>query len=395
VEEVYIEQPDGFEQDKPGHVLRLRKSLYGLKQAPRVWNEKLDSALQQMSFTRVRCDKSIYVWEKKGIKVIVSVFVDDLTIVSPSKEAKDAVIKELSSRFKLRYLGPITLLLGVHITRDRPKRTMTLDQHQYILDLLDTFGFSSCSPVTTPMDPGVKLLTSMSPSCPNDLAFMKDKPYISAVGSLLYLATCTRPDISYAVGVLSCFTSNPGPAHWKAVKHLFRYLKGTADLRLVYAPDGSGKIFTSYSDADHGGNPDNGRSTSGYILKIGTGAISWSLKLQTIVALSTTEAEYVAACFGGREIMWLRNLLNELGFNLNGSSCLQVDNQLAISVAKNPQHHGRMKHLDLTFYWLRDAVEVGKIAVGYIPTAEMPADLLTKALERVKVVTCRRMMGLM
>jgi hypothetical protein len=245
------------------------------------------------------------------------------------------------------------------------------------------------------MDPGVKLSTSMSPSSLDDLAFMKDKPYISAVGFLLYLAICTRPDISYAVGVLSRFTSNPGPAHWKAVKHLFCYLKGTADLRLVYAPDGSGEIFTSYSDADHGGNPDNGRSTSGYILKIGTGAISWSSKLQTIVALSTTEAEYVAACFGGREIMWLRNLLTELGFNLNGSSRLQVDNQSAISVAKNPQHHRRMRHLDLAFYWLRDAVEVGKISVDYIPTAEMPADLLTKALERMKVETCRRMMGLL
>jgi hypothetical protein len=150
-----------------------------------------------------------------------------------------------------------------------------------------------------------------------------------------------------------------------------------------------------YTDADHGGNPDNSRSTSGYILKIGTGAISWSSKLQTIVALSTTEAEYVAACFGGKEIMWLCNLLTELGFTLNGSSCLRVDNQSAISVAKNPQHHGPMKHLDLTFYWLRDTVEVGKISLAYIPTAEMPADLLTKALEWMKVETCRRMMGLM
>jgi hypothetical protein len=149
VEEVYMEQPDGFEQGKPGHVLWLWKSLYGLRQAPRVWNEKLDSALQEMGFTRVCCDKSIYVWEKKGIKVIVPVFVDDLTIVSLSKEAKDAVIKELSSCFKVHYLSPISLLLGVHITRDCSKRTMTLDQHQYILDLLDTFGLylHQCSSV--------------------------------------------------------------------------------------------------------------------------------------------------------------------------------------------------------------------------------------------------------
>jgi hypothetical protein len=121
---------------------------------------------------------------------------------------------------------------------------------------------------------------------------MKDKPYISAVGSLLYLATSTRPDISYAVGVLSHFTSNPGPAHWKTVKHLFHYLKGTADLHLVYAPDASGKLFILYTDADYGDNPENSRSTSGLYPKDWHRCYQLKLKLQTIVALSTTEAEY-------------------------------------------------------------------------------------------------------
>jgi hypothetical protein len=173
-----------------------------------------------------------------------------------------------------------------------------------------------------------------------------------------------------------------------------RYVKGTIDLKLVYRPDSSGQLFTSFSDADHGGSKDTGKSTGGYLIKVGTGAISWRSKLQPLVALSTTEAEYIAAVEAGKEIFWLRNLLSELGYEFAGPSPLSMDNQSAISVAKNPEHHGRMKHLDLCWYWLRDAVENGIISPTFIPTAEMVADLLTKPLPRVKVEYCRGLMGL-
>jgi hypothetical protein len=198
------------------------------------------------------------------------------------------------------------------------------------------------------------------------------------------------------VGVLSRFSSNPGPQHWAAVKHLFRYLKGTLDYRLTYSPDPSStSLFTTYSDADHGGCRDTGRSTGAFVVKMGTGAISWSSKLQSIVALSTTEAEYVAACSAGTEVMWLRNLFTELGYDISStSSPLFIDNQSAICVARNPEHHGRMKQLDLRYYWLRDEVEKRKISVEFCPTSRMPADLLTKALALVKVKECCRMLGL-
>jgi len=133
------------------------------------------------------------------------------------------------------------------------------------------------------------------------------------------------------------------------------------DLKLTYLPSSSGELFTTFTDANHAGNPDNGRSTSGYIVTMGTGAISWASKLQTIVALSTTEAEFVAACTAGQEIVWLRTLLSELGFPPASLSTLLADNQSAIQVAKNPEHHGRMKHLDLRFFWLRDQVQEGVI----------------------------------
>ena len=169
---------------------------------------------------------------------------------------------------------------------------------------------------------------------------MAPVPYINIVSALIYLAISTRPDIAYAVGVLYRFSANPGPGHWKAVKHLFRYLKGTMDYKLTYSPDTtSPHLFTAYSDADHGGDKIGGKSTTGYVIKIGTGAISWSSKLQSIIALSTTEAEYIAGCSTASEVLWLRHLLDDLGFAQTSASLLCIDNQSAISVAKNPEHH--------------------------------------------------------
>ncbi len=224
---------------------------------------------------------------------------------------------------------------------------------------------------------------------------MHSVPYLQAVGALMYLAIATCPDISYTVGVLARFSKDPGPVHWKAVKHLFRYLKGTMDYKLTYSgARPSAELFTAFTDADHGGNPDNGRSTSGYVITMASGAISWSSRLQGIVALSTTEAEYVAATSAGQEVLWLRNLFTELGYSFASPSTLHIDNRSALSVAKNPEHHGRMKHLNLRFYWLRDEVEKGNINVVHLRTDAMPADILTKALGRIKVLEMVKKLGL-
>ena len=180
---------------------------------------------------------------------------------------------------------------------------------------------------------------------------MSKVPYAELVGALMYLAVATRPDIAHAVGKLARFSSNPGPAHWTALKHLCRYLQGTKNAKLCYAPDPEQKeLFTTYADADFGGDPDSRRSTSGMVVKMGTGAISWSSRLQSIVALSTTEAEYVSAVSAAQEILWLRSLFKEMGYDIKQPTTLCVDNQSALQVMKNPEHHGRMKHLDLRFY---------------------------------------------
>jgi hypothetical protein len=337
----------------------------------------------------------VFIWEKDSVKVIVPVFVDDITLASKSKEKIAKIKGLLAQRFKLRDLGPTLFLLDVQIDCKRAARTLHRSQRQYTLDLLDRFGFADCSPVSTPLDPDSRLDMSQCPQTPEDNKFMRDRPYVSAVGVLMYLAIATRPDIAHAVGVPCRFMSKLGPAHWKAAKHLFRYLRGSMDYRLTYAPDPSpSQLFTTYSDADHGGNPDNGCSTSAYVVKMGTGAISWMSRLQSIVALSTMEAEFISAVSAGQEIVWMRSFLGELGYSFDAPSLLLVDNQLAIQVAHNPEHHGRMKHLDLRFFWLRDMVNSGVIAVRYIPTADMAADLLTKALTCVKVAAALPQLGL-
>ena len=353
-------------------------------------------SLSHMGFSQIKSDPSVYVFLRDTLRIIIPVFVDDMTLISKSQPAIQAFIKELSTHFKLRDLGPTTQLLGFRIDRDRPSRTISLSQKQYILDMLQRYGMSDCKPVSTPMSPGSKLSSSMAPSSPEDITFMKSVPYLSAVGSLMYLAITTRPDISYAVGVLARFNSNPGPIHWTAVKHVFRYLKGTLDLKLSYGPtaDKSQDLILTYSDADHGGNCDNGKSTGGYLVKLGTGAVSWSSKLQTMVALSTTEAEYIEAVEAAKEIIWMRQFMGELGYPPSTSCTLLMDNQSAISLSKNPEHHGRMKHLDLRWFWLRDTVETGVIKPSFIPTEDMAADMLTKPLMRPYVEKCRKLMGL-
>jgi hypothetical protein len=170
---------------------------------------------------------------------------------------------------------------------------------------------------------------------------------------------------------------------------------GTCPTRLTYVPDASApKPFYAYSNADHGGNCNNGCSTSAYVVKIGSGAVSWMLRLQPIVALLTTEAEFIAATSAGQEVVWMRQLLGELGFSIAGPLLLLLDNQSAIQVGKNPEHHGRMKHLDLCFFWLCNIVTTGQIVLHYVPMADMAADLLTKGLVRVKVAAAIAQVGL-
>ena len=393
-EEIYMKQPEGFQQGPKDYVLPLAKAIYGLKQGGRQWNKVLHKVLISLGFKRLESDRAIYVYAKDDVRIIVPVFVDDITMASKSKAKLDEMVALLAKHFKLRDLGETKWLLGIEITRDHPNRAVALDQRQYIADLLERFQMSQCKPVTTPMEAGLYLEAASDPLPQADRVEMAKVPYLSAVGALMYLAIMTRPDISYAVGYFARFSANPSPTHWKHLKRIFRYLQHTKDLKLVYRPTSSKDVFSGYSDADHGGDKATGRSTGGYCMKVGSGMTSWSSKLQPLVSLSTTQAEFTAAVEAGKEIMWLRNLLGELGYDQSGATTLHMDNQSAISVSKNPEHFGRMKHLDLRMFWLREVVEAGQIKPEFIPTSSMPADILTKPLSRDKFEAGRKMLGL-
>jgi len=244
------------------------------------------------------------------------------------------------------------------------------------------------------MKPGLHLTAEMDANSNEKIAAMKKIPYCNAMDALSYVAETTRPDICYATGVLARYCINPEEAHWKAVKHVFRYLQGTKDKKLVYKPDDGKELFTSFTDANYEGDKNTDQSTGGYLIKFDIGAVSWSSKLQPLVALSTTEAEYIAAVEAGKEMVWMRQLLIEFGITIKSPSILRIDNQSAISVSKNPEYHGRMKHLDLKYFWLRDQVTFGVITPMFVSTENMSADLLTKAMARVKMEQFRRMMGI-
>ena len=282
-EVIYMKMPEGFDQGEPGQVLKLNKSLYGLKQSARQWNKKLHSVLTQMGFKRLESDRSIYIYVKGEVKILVPVYVDDITFASKSKKAIDDTVAEFAKHFKIRDLGDTKFLLGVEVIRDRENRTIALSQRQYIIDMLERYGMSDCNPVSTPMQPNLKLSKAMGPQTPDEEEYMSKVPYLNAVGSLQYLATMTRPDIAYAVSTLARFNCKPGPSHWHAVKHLLRYCKATMDHKLTYSaqspselsPERSKLDFTTYCDASHGDCLDTGRSTGGYVTMIAGGAIGY------------------------------------------------------------------------------------------------------------------------
>jgi len=389
-----MQQPEGFEVGRPDYVCRLIKSLYGLKQAGRVWNRTLHAVLTSMGFSHVQSDHGLYTLLWDDVKVFMTVFVNDIMFAGSDGTLIDSIVKNLSLHFKLYDFGPTTQLLGLEIHRNCPNCCLHLSQGQYIANLLQEHGMHHCKPISTPLNPGSCLSTSMSPQSAAEVIEMCQVPYISVVGSLMYLAVTTRPDIAYAARVLTRYNSNPGPSHWQAGKHVLHYLQGTMDYRITYQPSDLPEPFITYSDADHGGNPDNGKSTGGYVVKIGSGAVSWSSKLQSLVALSTTEVEHIAAVEAAKEILWMHQFMGEIGYDVSGPSLLWMGNQSTIAVSKIPEHYGRMKHLSLRLFWIRDAVQEGLIAPVFVPTQDMAADIFTKALNHLKFQKCIAMHGL-
>lgn len=216
-------------------------------------------------------------------------------------------------------------------------------------------------------------------------------PYASAVGSLMYAMVCTRPDIAHAVGVVSRFLANPGKGHWDAVKWILRYIRGTTSYCLSF---GCSKPFLeAFTDADLAGDVDSYRSTSGYLFCFANGAVSWQSRLQKCVALSTTEAEYIAVTEACKEMLWMKKFFYELGIQQE-RYVLFCDSQSAIYLSKNPMFHSRSKHIQLRYHWIRDVLERKELSLVKVHTSENGSDMLTKSLPLSKLKTCRDKAGL-
>jgi len=392
-EELYMQQPEGTVTPGTEHkVWRLRKALYGLKQSPRMWYQKLDALMGDLQFTRCEADHSVYVQATRGSVCIVAVYVDDLLIAGAPTQVS-ALKTALCSKFEMKDLGAVHWLLGIEVKRRT--NCFELSQTQYVLDVLERFGMSDCRPLHAPLAMGERLSVCMCPQTEEERRHMRTVPYRSAVGSVMYAMVATRPDLAAAVGVVSRFMADPGERHWAAVKRILRYLRATATWCLHLGGTDTGDVhLEGYCDADWAGDPDERRSTTGYYFTLGRGCIVWSSKRQATVALSSTEAEYMAVSAAGREVCWIRRLLAEFGMACKAATVISNDNMGCIALAKNPVAHQRTKHIDVQHHFIRELVRTGTVILQHVPTDCMWADVLTKALPRDKHVACAQALGL-
>jgi hypothetical protein len=396
-EKIFMSQPPGYD-DGTTNVCKLNKSLYGLRQAPRAWHTKLKHELETMGFMASDADPALFYRFTKESAIYMVVWVDDFFIAATAGDA-DAVVDRIQSAFDIRDLGEPSVFVGIEIERDRAAGTIKLHQTRMAAQLVEEYGLREAKPRATPLSTSPTLCRAGIEGDPlDDSGEGQDPldtakfPYSRLVGSLMYLAYGTRPDITQAVGILSKYMSKPQVAHWEAALSVVRYLAANSSRGITYARSGNAEIM-GYCDADYGGDLDNRRSTTGYVFVLNGGAVSWASRLQPTVAISTTEAEYMAAANATKEALWLRNLLADLHMHCTTLQ-MYCDNQSAIKLAKHPISSLRSKHIDVQHHFVRERVERKQVSFQYIDTAKNAADCMTKALPPQKFQVCIALMGM-
>lgn len=384
-ENVFMSQPEGYVAND-NLVCKLDKSIYGLKQAPKCWNDSIDNFLKENNFVQCPSDTCIYTKIVLDSISIIAVYVDDLVIASKSIDEIDKIKVLLSSRYKMKDLGAMSYFLGVNVSQGNGK--IFIGQSAYTKLLLSKFNLDNAKPVSTPMD-----VNSHLEKATDNCELFDSEVYQSAVGGLMYLSTKTRPDITYAVNTVAKFCSKPTKVHWTAVKRIMRYLIGTLNLGIMYQRSDSNDCL-GFSDADWAGDRTDRKSTSGYCFMIGNAVVSWRSNKQTCVALSTAEAEYVALSSAAQEAIWLKQLTNDLNFGSSDPLIIMEDNQAAICIANNPVNHGKTKHIQIKYHFVREAIQQKVIDVHYCSTDRMLADIFTKALSAAQFVKLRTDMGM-
>jgi hypothetical protein len=379
---VYMRLPPGYTQK--GKVARVKRGLYGLRQSGNLWHKTLSSSFDDLGLTRSAVDHGVFYSHDDNGTTIVCTSTDDFAITGTPTTRILQFKADLGNHFEMSDLGELAWILGIKVERDRDKRTISLSQTAYIDSLVKRFNLVDAPPLSIPIDPNAYLSKDQCPSTPQQIDDMKNVPYREAIGSLMYAAIGTRPDITFAVTALSQYLQNPGRPHWEQAKRAIRYLKGSRDWKLVYGSTGG---VEGFSDANWGNDVDDRHSICGYVYTLNGGAITWSSKKQSVVALSSTEAEYIGITHAAKEAVWVCHLLSELYSPaiLEHPIIVHCDNRSAIELVKNATFHSRTKHIAIRYHYIREAFNDGIITLTHRGTDEMPADMFTKALARVKL----------
>ncbi|KAM2527672.1 hypothetical protein TB1_024900 [Malus domestica] len=395
-EELYMTQPEGFvSKSEKTKVCKLQRSIYGLKQASRSWNIRFDTEIKTFGFTQNEDDNCVYQKVVGDAVVFLVLYVDDILLFGNDTAVLSSVKVWLSKTFHMKDLGDASYVLGIKLYRDRSRKLIGLSQSMYIDKVLSRFQMEQSKKGFLPVGHGIHLSKSMEPKTPEEIRQMSCVPYASAIGSLMYAMICTRPDIAYAVSITSRYQSNPGSEHWGAVKTVLKYLRRTKDMFLVYGGASELRV-EGYTDADFQSDVDDRSSNSGYVFTLNGGAVSWKSKKQSVIADSTTEAEYVAAAEAGKEAFWMKKFIAELGVvpTITSPVTLYCDNSGAIAQAKEPRAHQKNKHIDRRFNIIRRYAAEGKINILKVASADNVADPLTKPMSQIQLDRHMEKMGI-
>jgi hypothetical protein len=380
-EEIYMKVPP--EMDLPdGYVLRLHKALYGLKQASRQWHKLVREFLLSLGFSQLRTDNCIFIKRDGDVVMIIVLYVDDIVIAATQDEDIRKFAQMFAERFTITQ-RPLEHILGLRVTdtRDEDGR-MSLDLNAYTDMMIKRHEDALSGRVSsTPLPQGTRLSKAMCPTTEEEQEAMREIPYRGVIGESMYLANALRLDIQFATNLCARYMSNPGLEHWESLRYVLKYLKRLPHAYLEYrAPEEHlrNKLI-AYVDADHASDIDDRKSTSGYVIFFNSGPIAWASTKQKSTSSSSAESEFKAMHKVSQEVMFLRQLLEELGYgNRQVPTDILEDNVACEQYVRNPVLHGRMKHIDIAYHIVKDWHAQGQIRALRVPSASNLSDGMTK-----------------
>lgn len=368
------------------NIVRLNRGMYGLRQSALLWYNDLKDSLKELGFEPIEADPCVFV--NLSTKAIIVVYVDDLILITRDTASMNDLRTKLLRRYKARDLGPVGFYLGIRILRDRPNRSLSITMDSYVDRLVEEYHLTDAPKADNPLPKTALNLTKREDKADDNLT----NQYQSLVAKLLYPTSIIRCDLSWHVNFMARFANNPIEEQLLLLKHMLRYYKGTATLGIRYQGDRKDANMgdpthtiglKAYSDSAHS-DSDERKSSSGYVITMAGGVASYKSYRQRLVTLSSTESEYIAMTYAAKEIHWVRRLLSQVGYVGTDLKpfILYTDNQPALNMIRKDGHHERTKHIDAYFKYTKQQYKDGNLNLEHLPGVEMPADGLTKPLDR-------------